>query len=307
MSVEKLVIIGSGPAGLTAAIYAARAYLNPLVIDGSEPGGQLMGTSYVENWPGEISILGPTLMKKLRDHAAHFKTRFLSEAVITADLSVRPFVLKTRRHTIETHTIIVATGATPKKLGCPGEEEYWGRGVSSCAVCDGSFYHGKPVIIVGGGDSAMEAASFMTHFTDQITVIHILSQLTASATMQARIIDDPRIKIIYNSTVTGILGTAGKVSGAQVTNQNTGQQTELPASGVFVAIGLKPNTDIFKGQLEMNSYGYLKVQDYTHTSIPGVFAAGDVADERYRQAITSAGTGCAATLDAERYLKEHAL
>ncbi len=307
-SVEKLVIIGSGPAGLTAAIYAARSFLNPLVIEGREPGGQLMSTSYVENWPGEASILGPELMKKMRSHAEHFKTRFLSEELTAVDLSVRPFLLTTSKQTmIKTHTLIIATGATAKKLGCEGEAEYWGKGVSTCAVCDGTFYAGKEVVIVGGGDSAMESASFMTNFTDKITIVHILPKLTACPSMQERVIHNPTIKIIYNSTVTAIKGTQGKVSSVKITNQQTGEHTELPAQGVFIAIGLKPNTDLFKNQLAMNHYGYITIECHTRTSVPGVFAAGDVADDRYRQAITSAGSGCAATLDAERYLKQNNL
>lgn len=307
-SIEKLVIIGSGPAGLTAAIYGARSCLDPLVIEGNEPGGQLMGTTYVENWPGETSILGPELMKKMRDHALHFKTRFLSEEVASVDLSIRPFVLtSTKKTIIKTHALIIATGATAKKLGCKGEAEYWSKGVSTCTVCDGAFYEGKEVVIVGGGDTAMESASFMTNFTDKITIVHVLPQLTACPSMQERVIHNPKIKIIYTSTVTEIRGDQGRVSSVLITNQQTKEQTELPTQAVFLAIGLKPNTDIFKNQLEMNNYGHIALKGHTQTSVAGVFAAGDVADNKYRQAITSAGTGCAATLDAERYLKENNL
>lgn len=305
---EKIIIIGSGPAGLTAALYAARSYLNPLVIDGREPGGQLMGTSYVENWPGEISILGPALMKKMRDHATHFKTRFLSEEVTEVALSTRPFTISTPSKKLTTQSLIIATGANPKKLHVPGESEYWGKGVSTCAVCDGSFYADKEVVVVGGGDSAMEVASFLTNYTHKITIIHILPQLTACASMQHRIIHNPNIKIIYSSTVTAINGENGKVTSVTITHQKTGEKTELPTQGVFLAIGLSPNTELFKNQLKMNKYGYLELEPgSTQTSFPGVFAAGDVADYKYRQAITSAGTGCAAALDAERYLKEHKL
>lgn len=272
--IEKLIIIGSGPAGLTAAIYAARAFLNPLVIEGNEPGGQLMGTTYVENWPGEQSILGPTLMKNMRNHALHFKTRFITQEVTRVDLNIRPFGVATAKQTLKSHTLIIATGAVPKRLGCPGEEEFWGRGVSSCTVCDGSFYAGKEVVIVGGGDTAMESASFMTNFTDKITLVHILPALTASPIMQERIIHNPKIKIIYSSTITAIKGTQGKVSSVVITHQKTGEQSELPAQAVFVAIGLKPNTDLFKNQLEMDHYGYITLKDTTKTSIPGSLPLG---------------------------------
>lgn len=301
---EKLVIIGSGPAGLTAAIYAARAHLSPLVIDGDEPGGQLMTTTKVENWPGEKSIDGPLLMKNMRDHAAHYETRFLSETISKADLSQRPFILTTEKTTIETQALIIATGAQPKRLGIPGEDTYWGNGVTTCAVCDGAFYKDMPVVVVGGGDTAMESASFLTNFTKDITIVHILPELTASKAMQERVINNPDIKIIYNSTAISIEGDGNKVSQITIKNQKTGETTTLPTRGVFIAIGFKPNTALFKGQLALTSYGHIQLQEHTQTSVPGVFAAGDVADSRYRQAISAAGTGCAATLDAERYLKE---
>ncbi len=302
--VEKLIILGSGPAGLSAAIYAARANLKPLIVEGNEPGGQLMSTTFVENWPGEISILGPTLMKNMREHAIHFGARILSEEVVNADLSIRPFKLTTDKNTaLFCHTLIIATGATPKRLGCPGEDRYWGKGVSTCAVCDGSFYRDKRVIIVGGGDTAMETASFLTNFTKKITIVHILPQLSASYAMQQRVLSHPNVKIIYESTVSTIDGDGKQVTEVTITNQKTGTQEKLPADGVFIAIGLRPNTGIFKNQLEMDHYGYILLKDHTKTSVHGVFAAGDVADNKYRQAITSAGTGCAATLDAERYLK----
>ncbi len=308
MTIEKLVIIGSGPAGLTAGIYAARAALSPLIIEGHEPGGQLMTTTYVENWPGESRILGPELMKNMRDHATHYKARFLTDTITNVDLSQKPFTLTTRREkVIHTHSLIIATGATPKRLRCPGENTYWGKGVTTCAVCDGAFYKDTEVVVVGGGDTAMESASFLTNFTDKITIVHILPALTASQAMQERVINNPKIKIIYNSTVTEIKGSDKKVTGVLITNQQTKETSQLNAGGVFIAIGLTPNTYLFKNQLEMNDYGYLLLKSHTATSVPGVFAAGDVADSRYRQAITAAGTGCAATLDAERYLKEQGL
>ena len=301
---HKLIIIGSGPAGLTAAVYAARANLKPLMIQGKNPGGQLMNTSYVENWPGETSILGPQLMIKMQAHATHFGTQALEEAVATADFSKKPFALTTDRGTTLTaDAIIIATGASSKKLGCPGESEYWGKGVTTCAVCDGAFYKDKPVIIVGGGDTAMEDASFMLNFTDDITIIHILDKLTASHAMQERVIDNPKIKIVYNSTVSKMKGNGNHVTHAVVTDQKTGQTRDIPADAIFVAIGLNPNVGPFKGQVELNKFGFIEVKDHTQTSVPGVFVAGDVADYRYRQAITSAGAGCMAALDAERYLK----
>ncbi len=301
---HKLIIIGSGPAGLTAAIYAARANLKPLMIQGKNPGGQLMNTTYVENWPGETSILGPQLMMKIQAHATHFGTHVLEETVVSADFSKKPFVITTDRGTsLTADAIIIATGASSKKLGCPGESEYWGKGVTTCAVCDGAFYKDRPVLVVGGGDTAMEDASFMLNFTDKITIVHILDKLTASHAMQERVIDNPKIKIIYNSTVTQMKGNGNHVTHAVISNQKTGTTEDIPVDAIFVAIGLNPNVGPFKGQVELNKFGFIEVKDQTQTSVPGVFVAGDVADYRYRQAITSAGAGCMAALDAERYLK----
>jgi thioredoxin reductase (NADPH) len=305
MSTERLVIIGSGPAGLTAGIYAGRANLSPLIIDGSDPGGQLMTTTYVENWPGETSILGPELMKNMREHAAHYKARFLMDTITNVDLSQRPFELTTKRGNVYTHALIIATGAKPKRLRCPGEDTYWNKGVTTCAVCDGAFYKDKSVVVIGGGDTAMENASFLTNFTDKITIVHILDELTASQAMKERVLNNPKIQIIYNSTVTAIEGNGKMVTGVTITNQQSKEISDLAVDGVFLAIGLTPNTQLFKDQLAMNNYGYLLLKEHTSTSVSGVFAAGDVADSRYRQAITAAGTGCAASLDAERYLKEH--
>ena len=300
---EKLVIIGSGPAGLTAGIYSSRAECAPLIIDGKAPGGQLMGTTFIENWPGEQSVLGPDLMIKMREHAAKFGSRFEPGEITKADLSQRPFKLWTSLDKeIHTNAIIIATGANPRKLNAPGEAKYWGKGVTTCAVCDGAFYRDQPVVIVGGGDTAMEDASFMTKFTNDITIIHILDKLTASKPMQARVLNTPQIKIIYNSTVTEFHGDDNHVRSITVTNQKTGNKQQLKTNAVFIAIGQTPGTGIFKDQLEMDSFGYLKLRDQTRTSIEGVFAAGDVADYRYRQAITSSAAGCMAALDAERYL-----
>ena len=302
-TVHKLIIIGSGPAGLTAAIYASRANLNPLLIEGKAPGGQLMGTSFVENWPGEEKILGPQLMMKMRDHAKLFGTIFVSEEVTKVDFSQQPFSLWTHRGThFKAETVIVATGAVSKRLGIPGEDIYWGKGVTTCAVCDGAFYKDKEVIIVGGGDTAMEDASFMTKFTDKITVIQVSEKLSATYAMQERVLNNPKIKILCSSTLSEIKGNGTHVTHAVIKNGKTGEISEKTVDGIFIAIGLNPNTKIFEGQLALNPYGYLNVTDHTKTSIQGIFAAGDVFDYRYRQAITSAGSGCMAALDAEKYL-----
>jgi len=303
-NIRDLTIIGSGPAGLSAAIYASRANLEPLVIEGKEPGGQLMSTSYIENWPGNEKILGPELMSNLKKHAKSFGTEFLAQSVVKVNLLEKPFIINTdNKHEIKSRAIIIATGANPKKLGCKGEDEYWGKGVSSCAVCDGALFKDKEIVIVGGGDSAMENASFMKNFTNKITIIHILPELTASYSMQKKIINDPKIKIIYNSSVCEIKGNSHQVSSISIMNYKTQTISELQTNAVFIAIGLIPSTKLFKDQLELTEYGHIILKNNTETSIKGVFAAGDVADAKYRQAITSAGSGCAASLDAERYLK----
>jgi thioredoxin reductase (NADPH) len=307
-AVEKLIIIGSGPAGLTAGIYASRANLAPLIIEGKNPGGQLMNTSHVENWPGHKSILGPNLMMNIRDHAKHFGCRFVSHEIVKVDFSQRPFTLWTNRDKeLKAHSIIIATGASPNKLNVPGEAEYWGKGVTTCAVCDGAFYPDKNVVIVGGGDTAMEDASFMLKFTKKITIIQILDKLTASHAMQQRVLNNPDIKIIYNSTVTEFKGNGSHVTSVIVKNNKTGAVEEMPFDGAFLAVGLKPNTQPFKGHIELNDWGFINVKNHTQTSVPGIFAAGDVEDYRYRQAITSAGSGCMAALDVEKYLSEHGI
>lgn len=301
--VEDLIIIGSGPAGLTAAIYASRAKLNPLVLTGKTPGGQLINTTFVENWPGEKSILGADLMLKMQDHATHFGAQLVSEEAIKVDFSTTPFKIWTNKdQELHAKCVIVATGATPKKLGVAGEADYWGKGVTTCAVCDGALYPDKKIIIVGGGDTAMEDASFMTKFTKDITIVQNLDTLSASKPMQDRILNNPDIKVIYNSTVSEIHGSGENVVGVTVTNSKTNDITKLDADGVFIAIGLKPNTDIFKNELDLDDYGYMKLINQTKTNIPGIFAAGDVHDWRYRQAITASGAGCMAALDAEKYI-----
>ncbi len=303
MEQEKLIIIGAGPAGYTAGVYASRANLKPLLIEGHEPGGQLMGTTAVENWPGNISIMGPELMMNMKKHAEHYGTRILSDTVTKVDFSKRPFTIWTQKGAeLKAEVVIIATGAVPKRLQVPDEDLYWGKGVTSCAVCDGAFYPDKRVVIVGGGDTAMEDASFMTKFTDKITIVQLLDKLTASTIMQKRVLDNPKIKIIYSTSVTEIKGDGKHVNEIVLTNQETNEQTTLPTEAVFIAIGMIPSTPIFRRQLAMDDWGYLKLTDKTKTSVEGVFAAGDVADFRYRQAITSAGTGCMAALDAERWL-----
>ena len=300
---HKLVIVGSGPAGLTAAIYGSRANLKPLIIEGKSPGGQLMGTTYVENWPGDKSILGPTLMMKMREHAKQFGTQFLSEEVVRVDFSKRPFTLVTDKDTkLQADSVVIASGAVPRRLDVPGEQEYWGKGVTTCAVCDGAFYKDKKVLIIGGGDTAMEDASFMTKFTDQITVVQILGKLTASKPMQKRVLDNPKIEVIYNTTVGAFQGDGSHVTGVTLIDQKTKEQRILQIDGVFLAIGLLPKTDYLKDQIKLDKFGYVVIKDHTKTSVKGVFVGGDAADWRYRQAVTSAGTGCMAVLDAERWL-----
>lgn len=304
-TIHPLIIIGAGPAGLTAAIYAARANLSPIVIEGSKPGGQLMGTTAIENWPGTSTIMGPELMINMMNHAKKFSTEIVSGSVNKVDLSVRPFqlTLDTKKK-FKAHSIIIASGATSNKLGCPGEEEYWGKGVSTCAVCDGAFYKDQSVIVVGGGDSSMESASFLLRNGNKVIIIHIGDKLTASHSMQQRIFNQPNVTIIYNSTVTEIIGNGTHVAKAIVTNQTTHEKQELNTQAVFLAIGLKPNTTIFKDQLELSHFGHIAVRDLVKTSVEGVFAAGDVQDPKYRQAIVSAGFGCIAALEAERYLSD---
>lgn len=302
--IEDIVIIGSGPAGLTASIYAARANLNPLVIDGNNPGGQLMQTSYVDNWPGNQHILGPELMNIIRKQAESFGTRFVQQEVVSCNFSKKPFqITLADTSMIQTRSVIIATGSSPKRLGCPGEDEYWGKGVTTCAVCDGAFYPDKKVIVIGGGDTAMEDAAFLTKFTNKITIIQISEKLSASYAMQQPVLNNNDIKIIYNSTVTKIEGDGQRATHAQITNSKTGKTTTLPFDGMFIAIGMKPNSNAFADQIERDKWGYLVVHDNVKTSVDGVFAAGDIFDYRYKQAITSAGSGCMAALEAERYLR----
>lgn len=300
---REVVIIGSGPAGLTAAVYAARASLQPLMIEGVEAGGQLMLTTEVENYPGFIDgIMGPELMERMRKQAGRFGTEFLTDNVTSVDLSAAPFEVRTADRTIHARSIIISTGASAKMLGVPGEKELLGHGVSTCATCDGFFFRDQELLIVGGGDSALEEAIFLTKFASKVTVVHRRDSLRASKIMQERAMDNPKIEFVWDSVLTEIFGN-GKVAGARLKNVRTGAESELAAGGVFVAIGHTPNSALFEGQLELSGGYIVTKRDGTETSVPGVFAAGDVVDFRYRQAITAAGMGCMAAIDAERFLE----
>jgi len=310
----KVVILGSGPAGLTAALYASRANLEPLVVEGGGgddptdvPGGQLMLTTDVDNYPGfPEGILGPELMEKMRKQAARFGTEYSSGALKEANLDRRPFALTFGEAAVDADTLIIATGARARWLGLEEELEFRTKvgGVSACATCDGFFYKGKNVLVVGGGDTAMEEATFLTKFAGKVTVVHRRDTLRASKIMQERAFKNPRIEWLYDSVVEKILGGPGQgVTGARVRNVRSGEVSEVPAGGIFMAIGHEPNTAAFRGKLDMNADGYLITRDgTTTTSVPGVFAAGDVQDYRYRQAVTAAGSGCMAAIDAERFL-----
>jgi len=300
---REVVIIGSGPAGLTAAVYAARANLSPLLIEGIEAGGQLMLTTDVENYPGFVDgIMGPELMERMRKQAARFGTEVLTDNVTAVDLSKAPFEIKTGSETFHSHAVIISTGASAKMLGVPGERELLGHGVSTCATCDGFFFKDQHLLIVGGGDSAMEEAIFLTKFAAKVTVVHRRDTLRASKIMQERAMANEKIDFIWDSVISEIFGN-GKVAGARLKNLKTGEESEVEAGGVFVAIGHTPNTQLFEGQLELSGGYIVNEADSTQTSVPGVFAAGDVVDFRYRQAITAAGMGCMAAIDAERYLE----
>jgi thioredoxin reductase (NADPH) len=299
-----VIIIGSGPAGLTAAVYTSRANLNPVLIEGWQSGGQLASTTEVENYPGfPTGIMGPDLMKQMRAQAERFGTQFITGDVTAVDLKTRPFNLTIDgERTEQSKTLIIATGASPIRLGLPGEERLWGHGVSTCATCDGYFFRGQELVVVGGGDSAIEEAIFLTKFAATVTVVHRRDRLRASKIMQERAMKNERIAFAWNSVVEEILGE-NTVTGVRLRNIMTGQQTELACGGLFIAIGHKPNTDLFADQLDMDQTGYLITRKGTATSIPGVFAAGDVQDPIYRQAVTAAGSGCMAAIDAERYLE----
>ncbi|HEU4503979.1 MAG TPA: thioredoxin-disulfide reductase [Nitrospira sp.] len=302
---HNVLIIGSGPAGLTAAVYAARANLSPLLIEGWQSGGQLTTTTEVENFPGFAKgIMGPDLMKEMRAQAERFGTAFLTGDVTAVEFHKRPFTVTVdQERAIEARTVIIATGASAIPIGLKNEARLTGHGVSTCATCDGFFFRGKELVVVGGGDSAMEEANFLTKFATRVYVVHRRDKLRASKIMQDRALKNERISFIWNSVVEDILGT-DVVTGVRLKNLVMGTTTTLPISGVFIAIGHRPNTALFAGQLDMDAKGYIVTkQGTTATSVPGVFAAGDVQDSTYRQAVTAAGTGCMAAIDAERYLE----
>ena len=302
---RKVLIIGSGPAGLTAALYAARANLSPMLVEGLEAGGQLTLTSLVENFPGfRAGIQGPDLMEEMRQQAAHFGTEFVQGNVSRADLSKRPFTIEMadgRR--VTTQTLIIATGASARWLEIGSDRKLAGRGVSTCATCDGYFFRNKPIAVIGGGDSAMEEAIYLARLASKVTVVHRRDSLRASKIMQDKALNNPKIEFIWDSEIAEVKDVSqGAVTGLIVRNLKTGHLTDVPLDGVFIAIGHTPNTGLFKGQIELDEHGYIATHNGTHTSVPGVFAAGDVQDHTYRQAVTAAGTGCMAALDAERYL-----
>jgi thioredoxin reductase (NADPH) len=306
-AIENVVIIGSGPAGLTAALYTARASLSPLVFEGLEAGGQLMMTTEVENFPGfQDGIMGPALMANMRAQAERFGARLVAGNVMSVDLLKQPFEVVTDAGTTLTRTVIISTGASARLLGVPNERQLMGHGVSTCATCDGFFFRGRPIAVVGGGDSALEEATFLTRFASSVTLIHRRDTLRASKIMQDKAFANPKISFEWDSEVVDVLDGGSKaVSAVRLRNLKTGAVKDLPIEGLFVAIGHTPNTGLFKGQLAMDENGYLVTQSGAKTNIPGVFACGDVQDHVYRQAITAAGSGCMAALDAERHLAGH--
>lgn len=308
---RKVIIIGSGPAGFTAALYTARANMNPLIFEGLQPGGQLTITTEVENYPGfEHGIMGPELMDVMRKQALRFGAESQYKIITKVDFSNRPFKLWADEELFTTDSVIVATGASAKLLGLPSENEYMGYGVSACATCDGFFFRNQEVYVIGGGDTAMEEANFLTKFAAKVTIVHRRNEFRASKVMQDRVLANPKVSVVWDSVVDEAIGVTenGKkrLTGLKLKNVKTGAATDVKADGLFLAIGHQPNTKIFEGILDMHPNGYLKVAaGSTKTNIEGVFAAGDVADSYYRQAITAAGSGCMAALDAERWLDGH--
>jgi thioredoxin reductase (NADPH) len=310
-NVEKVVIIGSGPAGHTAAIYASRANLSPLMFEGfiagGVAGGQLMTTTEVENFPGfPEGITGPELMGRMREQSVRFGTRIETEDVESVDLTSRPFTVKTASQTVKAHTLIIATGATAKRLHLPSEERLWNRGISACAVCDGGLppFRNKVLVVIGGGDTAMEEAMYLTHFASKVVLVHRRNEFRASKAMQKRVLENPKIEVLWDTVPVDVVGEAF-LTGVRVKNVKTGEEKVVEAGGLFYAIGHTPNTGVFAGQLELDETGYIVTKGRgMHTSVEGVFAAGDVQDKVYRQAISAAGSGCMAALECERWLAE---
>ncbi|WP_091531796.1 thioredoxin-disulfide reductase [Fontimonas thermophila] len=312
MNHHRLIILGSGPAGYTAAIYAARANLKPVLITGLEVGGQLMTTTEVDNWPGDVEgLLGPDLMARMQKHAARFDTQFIYDHIHSVDLKNRPFILKGDQGEYRCDALIIATGASAKYLGIPSETAFRGKGVSACATCDGFFYKNQDVVVIGGGNTAVEEALYLANIANKVTIVHRRDKFKGEKILHDKLFKraaEGKVDIVWNSTLDEVLGDESGVTGVRLKNVLTGDTREIPVKGVFIAIGHQPNTAMFEGQLEMAG-GYIKVKggtegNATATSVPGVFAAGDVMDHVYRQAITSAGTGCQAALDAERYLEQ---
>jgi thioredoxin reductase (NADPH) len=299
-----VVIIGSGPAGYTAGIYTSRAKLKTRIVSGNLPGGQLMTTSEVENYPGfPNGIFGPELMMNMRQQAERFGTCIVDDEVIRVDFNKRPFEITSHSETCEAHSVIICTGASPRKLGIPSEEQFAGRGVSYCATCDGPFFKGEDIVVVGGGDTALEEATFLTKFGKSVRLVHRRASLRASKILQQKAFENPKIEFLWNRVISTIEGDR-KVGAVTVKDVENGLEQRLPAGGIFVAIGHEPNTAIYKGQIELDNKGYIILKNHTATNIEGVFAAGDVHDFRYRQAITAGGFGCMAALDVEKWLTE---
>ncbi|MGM0578020.1 MAG: thioredoxin-disulfide reductase [Myxococcota bacterium] len=307
--VRNVIIVGSGPAGLTAAIYTARANLSPLVFEGLQPGGQLTITTEVENFPGfPEGIMGPELMDIMRKQAERFGSHHEFEHVDRVDVSERPFRVWVGDKEYETHSLIVATGASARWLGLPDEEKFQGRGLSTCATCDGFFYRDKEIFVVGGGDSAMEEATFLTKFAKKVTIVHRREELRASKIMQDRVLAHDKIDVLWNKTISHYLSDDGEtITGARLKDTVTGDEEDRPIDGIFLAIGHIPNTKFLEGAIELDDHGYVVLDGPTGTSVEGVFACGDVADTRYRQAITAAGTGCQAAMDAEKWLESQGI
>ena len=303
--VEDLVILGSGPAGLTAALYTSREGFNPLVITGTDAGGQLLLTTLVENYPGfPEGVMGPDLIERMKKQAEHFGTRFASDYVTDVDFSSRPFKIKTEGKEYEARCLIIATGASAKRLGLESEVRLFGRGISTCGTCDGPLFKNKNVVVIGGGDTAMEDSEFLTKFAASVTIIHRRGEFRASKIMQDRVLNNPKIKVVWNSEVDEILGES-RFEAVRIKNVNTGEITEIKADGMFLAIGYNPNTSFLKGKIKLDEQGYIITKDEVKTEIEGLFIAGDVSDRIYRQAITAAASGTKAALEARAYLQMH--